>query len=60
MKLISGVEELATLADDDIADRIGHLKYQDGFFKLVHAVSQWIGMVVEVPPRPVPGFLSRL
>ena len=30
-KLLSGAAELASIEDEEIADRIGHQKYHDGF-----------------------------
>jgi len=41
IKLLSGATELASIKASEVVDRIGHLKYEDGFKKLVAAVYEW-------------------
>ena len=54
IRVISGATELASIHGVDIADHIGHLKYDRGFPKLLAAVHEWCLMA------HVGRFLSKL
>lgn len=45
--LVSGAAELSSIEDDEVVDRIGHLKYPSAFKKLVAAVHAWHGILLQ-------------
>ena len=44
---------MRSLSDEDLVDRIGHLRYRGGFEKLVAALAEWVRMVQELAPSAV-------